>query len=640
MTILDRLRTRPREARDKPRGRLFRKYVIFFASLVVGLVLVSGLLDIYFSFHDRRAAIVAMQREKALAAASRIEQFIREIEQQVSWVAEGPIATPLLLEHRRSEYRHLLRQAPAITELTLLNASGREQLKVSRVAMDVVGSNIDFSRDPKFLETDPGKTYFGPVYFREESEPYMTVAVAGKRSEWGVTVAEVNLKFIWDVVSQIKIGKAGRAYVVDGRGHLIAHPDITLVLQNTDLSSLIHVQRARASSPKYSDAQEQVTIARDFAGNQVLTASAPITPPDWFVLVEQPRREALEPLRSSIIRTALLMILGIGLSVLVSLFLALKMVRPIQALQAGAARIGVGALDHRIAIHSDDEIGLLAEDFNKMSAALQQAYVTLEQKVAERTQELEIANQKLDAVSRHKTAFLANMSHEFRTPLNAIIGFSDVLLDPSLNTTEEERRQFLADILQSGKHLLKLVNELLDLSKVEAGRMDLRIEPAYLRQTLDVVQNTMRPLASQKAIDLQFDDADTIPPIFMDAARITQVLLNLTGNAVKFTPEGGRVWVRANVQNGETRVEVGDTGPGIPPAEQERIFLEFQQVKIVGNAKNPEGTGLGLALAKKFVEMHGGRIWVESEIGRGSRFFFTIPTHRLNEVNGPIPAGH
>jgi GAF domain-containing protein/anti-sigma regulatory factor (Ser/Thr protein kinase) len=237
--------------------------------------------------------------------------------------------------------------------------------------------------------------------------------------------------------------------------------------------------------------------------------------------------------------------------------------------------------------------------------------------------EIEDKGRQIEAANRHKSEFLANMSHELRTPLNAIIGFSEVLLDPSLKVTEEEQSQFLTDVLSSGKHLLGLINEILDLAKIEAGRMELQIEPAMLQDVLEAVSSTMRSLAVKKSIDLRVQSDAHLAPFPMDGARIKQVLLNLVGNAVKFTPEGGRVWVRVDSEDGAVHVEVGDTGPGIPAEDQERIFLEFQQAG--SEAGKPQGTGLGLALAKRFVEMHGGKIWLESEVGTGSRFFFTLP---------------
>jgi len=234
----------------EPRDRLFQRYVLLIGTLVSGALLASGLLQIYFSYQANKVTLVDLQREKALAAASKIEQFIKEIERQIGWTIKpewsgGPVAP----EERRLDYLRLLRQAPAITEISYVDASGTEQLRVSRLAMDVVGSRIDLSQDPKFLDAKSGKVYFSPVYFRKESEPYMTVAIAGSRRGAGVTVAEVNLKFVWDVVSQIKIGRRGFAYAVDSSGRLIAHPDISLVLQKRDLSALPQVRVARAGGP-------------------------------------------------------------------------------------------------------------------------------------------------------------------------------------------------------------------------------------------------------------------------------------------------------------------------------------------------------------------------------------------------------
>ena len=238
--------------------------------------------------------------------------------------------------------------------------------------------------------------------------------------------------------------------------------------------------------------------------------------------------------------------------------------------------------------------------------------------------EIEEKSQQIEAANRHKSEFLANMSHELRTPLNAIIGFSEILIDPSLQTTADERTQFLGDVLGSGKHLLNLINEVLDLAKVESGTMELHVEPAFLQDVFETIQHTMRPLATKKAIELRVENDESLEQFSMDGARIKQVLLNLVGNAIKFTPPADGCGCAPSGRTARVRVEVGDTGPGIAAAEQERIFLEFQQVESSAKGK-PEGTGLGLALAKKFVEMHGGKIWVESEVGKGSRFFFTLP---------------
>jgi signal transduction histidine kinase len=383
---------------NRPRGRLVRKYVFLFAGLVSGALLVSGLLELYFSYQENLAALVALQREKAAGAATRIEAFLREIERQVGWASQAQIGLRPTVEQRRFDYLRLLRQVPAVTEVGQLDPTGHEQLRVSRLAMDVIGSGADFSRDPRFTEPRPGRSYFGPVYFRKESEPYLSLALAGG-GDAGVTIAEVNLKFIWDVVSQIRVGRAGQAYVVDGRGQLVAHPDISLVLQKTDLSGLAQVRAALASPPGGIGPADEVTVAKDHAGRQVLTASAAIAPLGWRVFVEQPLGEALAPLYASIYRTLGLLLLGVALAVVASVLLARRMVTPIHALEAGAARIGAGALEQRIEVRTGDELEGLADQFNRMAGQLRESYATLEHKVEDRTRELSEALEQQTATA-------------------------------------------------------------------------------------------------------------------------------------------------------------------------------------------------------------------------------------------------
>ncbi len=237
------------------RGRLFRKYLLLILSLVSGALLASGALSLYFSYQENKAALAAVQQEKAVAAASRIEQYMRQIEQQLAF-ASLPQLDAAELEVRRVEFLKLLRQAPEVTDVALIGPDGRERIAVSRLGMDAIGSGKDRSQEPAFTKAQRGKPWFGPVYFRKETEPYMTIAI--RASDGGpVTVGDVNLKFIWDVVSRIKVGDKGKAYVVDASGYLVADPDIGLVLRKTDLSGLPHVKaalrwRRARSSPRSS----------------------------------------------------------------------------------------------------------------------------------------------------------------------------------------------------------------------------------------------------------------------------------------------------------------------------------------------------------------------------------------------------
>ena len=385
---------------------------------------------------------------------------------------------------------------PAITELAQLDASGKERLRVSRLAMDVVASGTDFSKEPKFTEAVARKVYYGSVYFRRESEPYMTLAIAGTRRDAGVSVAEVNLKLIWDVVSQIKVGERGHAYVVDAQGRLIAHPDISLVLRNTDMSRLAQVNAARGGTGGEGGASERVQESEDISGRKVLTAYAPVAPLGWLVFVELPATEAYAPLYAALQRLGVVLLATLGFAVLAGMFLAGRMVGPIQALRAGAERIGGGDLAQRIRIKTGDELEALADQFNDMAGRLQESYAGLEQKVEERTREVEEKSRQLEMASQHKSQFLASMSHELRTPLNAIIGLTEMMVSNAARFGTEKAAEPLRRVHRAGSHLLGLINQVLDLSKIEAGKLEL---------SPDVV--ALAPLITEVRVLIVEDDA-------------------------------------------------------------------------------------------------------------------------------------
>ena len=948
------------------RSRLFFKYTLLFVTVVVLALVANGGFEVWFSYQEHKGSLISIQEQQAVAAADKIEEFITQIESQVGWTTQLPW-TDGTLDQRRFDALRLLRQVPAITELAQIDAAGHEQLKVSRLTMDVVGSGIDYSQKPEFTQAVAHKVYYGPVYFRRESEPYMTLSLAGTRRDTGVSIAQVNLKLIWDVVSKIKVGEHGRAYVVDSAGRLIAHPDISLVLRNTDMSRLAQVRGARAGS-----ASEAVQEADDIGGHKVLTAYAPVNPLGWFVFVETPIEEAYAPLYRSILRTGYVLLGALALAFIAGMFLAGRMVVPIQALRAGAARIGSGDLGQRITIKSGDEVEALANQFNDMAGKLQESYADLEKKVEQRTHELsesleqqtaiseilrvisnspsdvlpvlnsvaehaariceakyadifivenaalkiaasfgdlgrpshtepplpldrstisgrsvvdmqpihvddlqragdefvrgrelaerfghhttlavpliregralgailirrtevrpfeekhiallstfadqaaiaienvrlfeaeqqrthelsesleqqtataevlkiisrstfdlqsvlntlvesvarlcdaemvsirrpkglgflhvatrgvpseyseymqnhpiepgrgtvggrvllegkpvhvadvqidpeytmtaitrragfhtylgvpllregnpigiiilgrtavrpftdkqiELAttfadqaviaienvrlfeeiqekSRQVEEASKHKSQFLANMSHELRTPLNAILGYAELVLDGIYGDAPEKMRNVLERIQTNGKHLLGLINDVLDLSKIEAGQLVLSLNDYSIKDMMQGVYVAVEPLAGNKKLNFKLDVPPNLPPARGDERRLSQVLLNLVGNAIKFT-DTGEVAMKASTANGSYTVAVADTGPGIAEADQAKIFEEFQQSEST-HTKAKGGTGLGLAIAKRIVEMHGGRLWVESKLGSGSTFFFTVP---------------
>jgi signal transduction histidine kinase len=367
------------------RSRLFTKYVALFVAVVAVALLSNGIFEVFFYYREHKVALIRIQREQAEAAAAKISQFIKEIESQLGWTTQLPWSASSI-EQRRFDALRLLRQVPAITELAQVDSTGKERLRVSRLAMDVVDSGLDLSKDTKFAAAVANKIYYGPVYFRRDSEPYMTLSLAGTRKDAGVSIAEVNLKLIWEVVSQIKVGERGHAYVTGPEGRLIAHPDISLVLRNTDMSKLIQVQTAQARGAFAS--QDALQGTRNIQGQEVLTASAPIAPLGWTMFVELPVEEAYASLYQALQRLAVVLLAASIFAVLAGIFLARRMVGPIQALRAGAERIGSGDFTQRISIKSGDELEGLADQFNEMGSRLQESYADLEQKVEQRTAEL------------------------------------------------------------------------------------------------------------------------------------------------------------------------------------------------------------------------------------------------------------
>ncbi len=940
------------------RSGLFIKYVALFVAVVGVALLANGSFEVFFYYREHKASLIQIQHEQAVAAAAKISRFIKEIESQLGWTTQLPWSAGSI-EQRRFDALRLLRQVPAITELAQVDSAGKERLRVSRLAMDVLDSGLDLSKEPKLTEAVAHKVYYGPVYFRRESEPYMTLAVAGTRKDAGVSIAEVNLKLIWDVVSQIKVGEHGRAYVVAAQGRLIAHPDISLVLRNTVMSQLAQVQAAQAGQA--GGTPDELQGARNIQGQEVLTASAPILPLGWTMFVELPVEEAYAPLYTALQRLAIV---------------------PIQALRAGAARIGAGDLGQRISIKTGDELEGLADQFNEMGARLQESYADLENKVEQRTAELReslqqqtataevlkvisrsafdlqtvldtlvesvarlceadsalisslegeayrvvatfsfareynalirgrvlpvgrgsmtgrvasegqvvhiadiasdeeysiteavtlekthtmlgvpllregavvgtinlgrqrvqpftdrqielvrtfadqaviaienvrlldelqarteelgrsvqelkalgdvtqavnstldletvlatiVANavqlsgtdagaiyvfdeaqqqfrlsatygmdealiaairdqrigagerlmqqavsvrgplqvpdlrqepsspalelilragyrsllvvpllsrdtvvgalvvrrrdtgtfaagkidllqtfaaqsvlaiqnarlfheiedksRQLEIASKHKSQFLANMSHELRTPLNAILGYTELILDNIYGDMPDKMRAVLERVQSNGKHLLGLINDVLDLSKIEAGQLTLSLTDYSLRDIVHAVVVAVESLATEKDLALNVEVAPDLPIGRGDERRLAQVLLNLVGNAIKFTDRGS-VSIKASAADGTFTVAVRDTGPGISADHQVKIFEEFAQADTSSTRKKG-GTGLGLSIAKRIIELHHGRIWVESVLGEGATFSFTVPVRVERQARQP-----
>jgi signal transduction histidine kinase len=785
-----------RRSAPRRRERLVRDYFLISVVLIGGGLITSGLVEIYFRYHESRDQLALQQKEIAAGAAFKIEHFVQEIHNVLKGATKSrDIAPKGLTSDFRFELEKLLLIAPAVTEAVALNEEGSIQVQASRLRTVLPDAKKNLSPAAAFKYARQGKSFFGPVYFVRGSEPYMTIAVPIERFAGdviGVLQAEVNLKYIGDVVSSLTIGKAGYAYVISRSGELIAHPDISLVLQRRNIRELAAV-RAAFDTPA-GVTPRNALVAPNIQDKTMLSAFALIPALDWAVIVDRPVEEAYETLYASMLRTSALLLIGLGMALIASFFLARRVVYPLRRLREGVERIGTGDLGYRLNLKSGDEIEVLADEFNKMTAQLHESYTNLEQKVEDRTheltqsleqqtatsevlrvisssptdvqpvfetilvdslriceghygvifrfdgeafhhaatanvspellahltssqikpgrqsalrrvglerqpvhipdvladpeyelpepyrkegmrsvlavpllrensligaitihrrdvrpftekqiallqtfadqaviaienvrlfRELEEKNTQLEAANRHKSQFLANVSHELRTPLNSIIGFTRIVLRRSEGKIEALQKENLQKVLVSSDHLLNLINELLDLAKIEAGRMEVFAETFKLDEILRVATTTVEPLLRNGNIKLITEIASNIPPLKSDRDKLKQCVLNLLSNAVKFT-EKGEIKVAAWRDNGSVKLTVSDTGIGMNQEALKYIFDEFRQADM-SSTRRYGGTGLGLAIVKKYINLMGGDIVVESEEGKGSKFTITLP---------------
>ncbi len=774
------------------RRGLFGKYVVSFVAVIVLALAANAAFETWFTYSELTQLLSSGQSEKAEAIARRIEQTVDAIERQISFATR---ASAITLEQRKQDYTTLLQQAPPIDRVIQLDSHGREQLRLTRDGPPIERSDIDYSGDPRFKETQTKPVWLSPVYF-DGPDPFMTIAMKHSGRNAGSTVAEINLKFLSNFFDPEQIGAASDAYIVGPTGRLLAHsnPGYRLGMNLSDLPQV---------ALEFGEGATGVFFGRDPEGRSVLSAAAGLERLDWHVFSEQLASIALKPVYNLLYRTGLLVAAGVLLAVFSGMVLARQMVVPIRALQAGARQLEASNFGHRIQVKSTDEIEDLADHFNRMAGQLQESYGRLEQKVEERTRDLEQSIRELKALEEigravassldlnsllntivtravelskadagaiysydpsrevfelaeahgveqafrdairaveikrdasamgfsaqkrepiciadltaapnyplkdvtlragfhsvlvvplltqdeclgalvvqrratgdfpantvglmqtfahqsvlamknarlfrevdrkgrelaianaHKDQFFANMSHELRTPLNGMLGFAELLTDGLYGQLPDKALEVLDLMQKDGKHLLSLINDVLDISKIDAGQLKLSLDDYSLQGIVDTVVATAGSLARAKAIEIKTDIAPDLPVGRGDGRRLTQVLLNIVGNAIKFT-DAGSVEIRAKAVNGHFNIAVKDTGPGIPVEDQARIFEEFQQVDN-SSTRQKGGTGLGLSISRRLIEVHGGEIGLESQLGVGSTFNIVLPV-RVTEQRHP-----
>lgn len=762
-------------------GRLFRKYVLLFVVIVSATLIVSSALEVFFTYREQLASLGRVQRAESQVAADQVARFVAELDEQLLVIANEPWQSPDLLDDRRVASLRLVSRFPAITTLILLDSAGQEQLKLAQLALAAgqvfplvtTGSGADHSSRADYIGALANGSYRGQVRVGRGLDPYLSQGVRADQPKDGVTVADYNLAPLRAFLAQPASGSA--LYIVDEHGRIILHssPAVSVGEERGRLPQVASATTASAASG----------IGRTLSGDRVASASARVDELGWAVVAELPWAAVLGPIRSSILRIAVLFVGGLVAAVGAGLFLARRMTGPIRELHRGAVQIGRGEMTQRLTIRTGDELEDLADQFNQMAAALQRSYSDLERKVSVRTEELErsvaqlkaldevsstisstldsqrvlttivgkavelsdadsgavlerdplggfrvsaqcgempdpnvparvdvvsrrpghpsdalaqaeaqsfsateidgvpayslliipltsggelvgrlvlrkkgsrafssanteilrtFASQSVIAIenarlfsalarkteeleisSQHKSQFLANMSHEFRTPLNAILGYAELVRDSIYGPIPERLRGAVERIIVNGNHLLRLISDVLDLSKIEAGAITLALETYSIVELVQAAIVSLTPMADSKGLVLSQQVLGVIPHLLGDPIRITQVILNLISNALKFT-ELGTVDVVITSSDGFVELSVADTGPGIPPHDHERVFQQFQQIDN-SITRRQGGAGLGLAISRSIVSLHRGTIGIRSDVGTGSTFWIRLP---------------
>jgi len=583
----------------------------------------------YITFENGKDVLQKQAMDHLVSVATikgqEVNEWFEEQEEDIRSLA-------LLLPYLAENYVNLLRQTQAEPDATSsyerLRGFLERQMAVSDdffeffimnlegeiiVSTDLEQEGKDKANRPYFI-SGREDTFIQNVYHSLTlGQPALTISTpiaVDNGAVIGVLVGRADLRALSSIMEEYSgLGETGDTYLVNKYNFFVTEPRFG---EGYALRKGVHTEGVNECLAGKSGAG----LYEDYRGVTVVGAYRWLEKSELGLLAEMAQAEAFAPayrlqnIVRWVIAGMLVFVVALGL------LLSRVVTRPIRELVRGVRIVGAGNLDYRIRMESQTELGQLANTFDKMTESLQ-----------EKTRELEKAASEAKAANQAKSDFLSSMSHELRTPLTAIIGFSDVLRQQYFGKLNEKQAEYIEDILDSSDHLLSLINDVLDLSKIEAGKLEIDRSKVnvkdFLGNSLTLVRG--KALKHKISIELNFSEAIGDLEFMADERRIKQVMFNLLSNAVKFTPDGGKVIVEAKREGDELVTSVSDTGIGIQPEDQEKIFEEFYQVQDGSMDKTP-GSGLGLSLSKRLVEQHGGKIWAESEgTGKGSRFTFTLP---------------
>ena len=611
--------------------RLSHQVLVVFVLVIATCLGVSGWFLVQFSENIVTQNISEGDQNFAGRIAQEVAAEMASVKPTLTLLAETRGLRFMEATEVKGEIGRVQRSFPEITSIYVADVEGEQIARTGTEELENV------SKIWSFQVAKGGDELVSDIYFKPvTSEPMQTITlpIIDNGAVVGVLSADISFQRVMRSIMDIDVGGGGNVVVVADNGRVVAHTHMEQVPE-LDIAKLSAVEAVLAGQ------EGTMKGYTDELGREVLGSYTPIRELGWGVLIQRPLTDIdaeVGQLRTTIIWVTIGAVL---LAVLAGWMMARQIAKPVGQLASASERVAQGDLSTSVDVKSSNEIGVLAHSFNQMIVSLkksrgelQQWGEELERRVQERTAELEQRGQeladtnvRLEEMSRHKSQFLANMSHELRTPLNSIIGYTKLMLDGLEGDVNEEQKQDLQTVYNNSKHLLELINGLLDLSRIEAGKTVLNYEAFTISDLLSEAIPGMEQLAREKGLTLTYSVTPDIDNLYADKAKTKQVLINILGNAVKFTNEGS---VKLNVAETDSDLtfSVTDTGIGMKKEDLEAIFESFKQVgpaQIAGY----EGTGLGLAISRQFIDMQGGKIWAESELGKGSTFTFTLPKKRL-----------
>ncbi|NDY93009.1 ATP-binding protein [Ideonella livida] len=632
-----------------PLPPLARRRALQIGLVAVLLLALSGAVQMFHTYQQSRGQAVQLQAAQADAAAREIEQALQGPAAALRDSGKFPWGAPGYGPERlRDELQRLLVLHTSLVEVRTHDPEGRLLAQVSRTAPDLLGPGRLPRRPGATQAAVAGPVRFGQPFF-QGADPQVELRVAevdAGRAEGGVrTTAVVHLRLVADTLTRVGERLGGRAWLVDAQDRLIVHPVQIEMLRQRRLDGrpdLRAARAARAAGRPLPTGQDSL----DLEGRPTLNTVVELPETGWLLVLEQPRDTVMAPVLDTLQRTALLMGAAAVLAVLASLWQGRRLAAPILLLRRASARIASGDFSTPVALQTGDELELLADDLNAMARRLGSFYEQLEAQVTQRTEQLSQARDAAERASLAKTRFLAAASHDLRQPMHTI-GLLVGVLRSRLAALEAagggesataQVQTLVGRLGTSVEAMERLFNSLLDISRLDAGLVQPRLETFALHELLQRLASQFEPQA--QAARLRLRVAPCCALVRSDLALLERCLVNLLGNALRYTPAGGQVLLGARRRGDGLAVQVLDTGPGVAPADQARIFEEFVRLGTpeagTTQAGGSQGLGLGLAIVQRTAELLGHRLSLRSTPGRGACFELLLPRVQAHEV---LPAG-